>query len=436
MRAAAVPADALAAPRPRVELAWPPLLSALATAAVVVGVGVADGGFRPATWRLATAALCALAAAALALRPSIELGRRELVMLVALAGYGCWSAVSTVWSIEPGRSTLEAERTLLYVAAVTLVLVAVERTSVLSVVTGLLAGITCVAAIGIGEHYLTTRPLDPVEGRLLIEPLGYSNALGLYAGIGVVLALGVALAPLARPARAAALSSCAVLVPTLLLTSSRGGAAATAVGVVAMLYLGGRVRSRRLLVALALVGVALGIAAGTERHQSLSIVGENRPHYWHVALDEYAAHPLLGSGAGTFGDYFWRAHRPRSGFAREAHSLYLETLGELGPVGLALLAVALATPLVRLRSRGSPLVAAAAGGYVAFLAHAAVDWDWKIPALTIVALLCGGVVLVGTRAGPRAPTLTARAQNALLVLVVLTAALAVVRLLTGPGLGG
>jgi cytochrome c-type biogenesis protein CcmH/NrfG len=55
--------------------------------------------------------------------------------------------------------------------------------------------------------------------------------------------------------------------------------------------------------------------------------------------------------------------------------------------------LALASPLLGLRStQRSSLLAAAAGGYVAFLIHAAVDWDWELPAVTIAGLLCGGVL--------------------------------------------
>src|SRR5207302_524238 len=52
--------------------------------------------------------------------------------------------------------------------------------------------------------------------------------------------------------------------------------------------------------------------------------------------------------------------------------------------------------------RRRPLVAAAAGAYVAFLVHAAVDWDWQIPAVTLAALFCGGALLAVTRRDARA----------------------------------
>src|SRR6185312_907062 len=89
---------------------------------------------------------------------------------------------------------------------------------------------------------------------------------------------------------------------------------------------------------------------------------------------------------------------------RNVHDLYLETLAELGPFGLALLLVALAAPIVaffRVRKRG--LTAAALAAYVAFLVHVLVDWDWQMPAVTLAALFCGTAVLsAAKRARPEA----------------------------------
>ena len=39
----------------------------------------------------------------------------------------------------------------------------------------------------------------------------------------------------------------------------------------------------------------------------------------------------------------------------------------------------------------------AAGAYVAWLVHAAYDWDWELPGVTVPALLCAGAVLVAAR---------------------------------------
>jgi O-antigen ligase len=57
---------------------------------------------------------------------------------------------------------------------------------------------------------------------------------------------------------------------------------------------------------------------------------------WRVAWRRFKAAPVLGHGAGTFEDT-WARYRPNQQFVRDAHSLYLETLDELGVVGFLLL---------------------------------------------------------------------------------------------------
>jgi len=84
--------------------------------------------------------------------------------------------------------------------------------------------------------------------------------------------------------------------------------------------------------------------------------------------------------------------------ALNAHSLYLETLGEVGIAGSVLLGAALAPPLVAgARARRDPLALAALAAYAAWLVHAALDWDWELPAVTLAALACAGAVLVAAR---------------------------------------
>ena len=67
-------------------------------------------------------------------------------------------------------------------------------------------------------------------------------------------------------------------------------------------------------------------------------------------------------------------------------------------IGLALLVALLAIPLVAaVRARRHPLVAPAFGAYVAFLVHAAVDWDWQMPAVTLLALFTAAVLVAAAR---------------------------------------
>jgi Flp pilus assembly protein TadD len=60
----------------------------------------------------------------------------------------------------------------------------------------------------------------------------------------------------------------------------------------------------------------------------------------------------------------------------------------------------------------SPLERAAFAAYTAFLAHAAVDWDWQLPVVTGTALLLGALLVAGrarTRSNAVAAALIAAA---------------------------
>jgi O-Antigen ligase/Tetratricopeptide repeat len=125
-----------------------------------------------------------------------------------------------------------------------------------------------------------------------------------------------------------------------------------------------------------------------------TFTGGYRVELWTEAWDDFEDHPLLGAGPGTYEDY-WNQHRPIPHDVRDAHSLYLETLAELGPLGLALLLLALAVPLAAAAgARGHPLAPGAVAVFVAFLAHAGVDWDWELMGVTAPALACGVALIV------------------------------------------
>src|SRR5262249_50953681 len=152
----------------------------------------------------------------------------------------------------------------LYLAATAAVLFVVERSSLLQVVVGAVGGITCVSLVGLVEHF-TWNTRSPLEGTLLYQPLGYANAMGIYATIGILLSGGPALAVRGRR-RALALAPLAVLVPTLSLTSSRGAWVALPIGAVVTLYVGRFVRGRVLVLVLVL-GIVLGLVAGSNKGQ-------------------------------------------------------------------------------------------------------------------------------------------------------------------------
>ncbi len=161
----------------------------------------------------------------------------------------------------------------------------------------------------------------------------------------------------------------------------------------------------------------------------LSFSGTGRSEVWHTAWEDAKAHPWLGSGAGTYDEY-WFQHRRISMTVHDAHNLYLETLAELGPVGLLLLAGVLGVPLAAVvKARRSPLAGVAFGAYAAYGLHAAVDWDWEMPAVTVAALFCALALLEGARSVERPRRLNARPRFATLAATAGLAAFALLGLL-------
>ena len=138
--------------------------------------------------------------------------------------------------------------------------------------------------------------------------------------------------------------------------------------------------------------------AENQRDRLTRFGSQARLDHWEVALQGFEQHPVGGSGAGTFQNV-WEEHRQTRTHVREAHSLYLETLAELGVVGLALLLTVLGTILYgflrRARGPNRTLYAGLTAAFVAWALEAGIDWIWELPAVTAWLFFAGGAALAG-----------------------------------------
>jgi hypothetical protein len=143
-------------------------------------------------------------------------------------------------------------------------------------------------------------------------------------------------------------------------------------------------------------------ASGDIRGRLVDPANLGRVEQWQVALRGFREAKLDGLGADTYA-VLWTKRRPRAYAVTDAHSLYLETLAELGLVGLAALALALIAIALgvatKIRSAERSLYAALAACVLIWALHAGVDWDWEMPAVTAWLFAVGAVVLV-RRGGP------------------------------------
>jgi hypothetical protein len=170
-----------------------------------------------------------------------------------------------------------------------------------------------------------------------------------------------------------------------------------------------------------------------------SVSGQSRYKLWSSAVRENKTKPLTGTGSGSF-EFWWARDGDTDETVRDTHSLYLQTLGELGIVGFALIVAFLAAVfvggarrLLAAPARDRPLYAAALAGFAAFCITAVFDWMWQIPALPVAALLLGSILVMPSRpageeaerrAGLPAPLRFAAAAIAVVAIVAIAIPLA------------
>lgn len=146
---------------------------------------------------------------------------------------------------------------------------------------------------------------------------------------------------------------------------------------------------------------AEGVADNSARLTSVG--GNGRWQYWSAAVDAAETDWVRGIGPGTY-QFWWNEHRDYSGVIRDAHSLFVETLGELGIVGLALIAGFVGLVLVlgsarALRSSGDLRgeLAALTSAALVFALAAGADWLWELAVFPVAFLFVAAAILNAPR---------------------------------------
>jgi tetratricopeptide (TPR) repeat protein len=143
----------------------------------------------------------------------------------------------------------------------------------------------------------------------------------------------------------------------------------------------------------------------------LTALASVRAAYWNQALEIFQAHPAAGVGARGYETAQLR-YREGTLEAKNAHGYIVQTLADLGLVGLAITLALLAAWLaaagrstrpfdlhvrgLSLRGERHPYTAERIGMLamlclvVVFGVHSFVDWTWYVPGNACVALLCAG----------------------------------------------
>jgi hypothetical protein len=455
-----------------------------------------------------------LVAVGLGVWPLVRPPRAALLVAAFLASFTALTAISIAWAESAERAFTEANRAALYLGVFLLAVLAGTRGNVTAWSDGIAIGITAAGLLALASRlFLDVLPAGDVPDFLpasvtrLSYPVEYWNGLAILVGLAFPLLLRIATAPYRAVWRALAVAVFPALVAAIYLTSSRGGVAVAAVGLVAFVALTprrwcafavvgvagiasaatiavllardalvnqpfdspaavGEGHSAALLILLACTAAGLVYAAGirwvedvvavpslagrvativavaaaligiaaaepVDRFESfkappeqvrieeddfvrahlLSGNGSGRWQFWDAALDAFAEAPVLGQGAGSY-EAWWAQHGSIAMFIRDAHSLYLETLAELGVAGLALVGAALGLGLVtgfrrllQAREEERLVVAALLASFVAYLVAVGVDWNWELTVVSTVGILVLGFLTGPATAAARRPRL-------------------------------
>lgn len=344
----AVPAPssrALALRVPAVQRDWA-LAGALAIALGWVAIK-ANGGLRVGD-TTAVEVVVDLVAGAIAAAVLLTVGnaRADLPTTLAAASFGLFvvlSAISTIWSVAPDQSWIEANRLVTYLAVFAIGL-ALARLAPRRW-TAVLGGIT-LAAVGVCGwallHKVFPAWLEPGETYARLRaPFDYWNAVGLTAALGVPGLLWLGARREGRPvAQALAYPATGLLVVVLMLSYSRGALLALVIGCAfwfALVPL--RLRGAGVLAAGA-IGGGLVIAwdfsqvALTEDRVPLGLRNE-AGHQLGIAV----LFMLLALLAVGFAAAFWRERAPLAPHARRRAGIAVIAALSLVPLtGIAALA--------------------------------------------------------------------------------------------------
>jgi hypothetical protein len=136
----------------------------------------------------------------------------------------------------------------------------------------------------------------------------------------------------------------------------------------------------------------------------LTAIGSVRARYWDEALHIWRDHEAVGVGAGGYRTARLRIRQDTLN-VRHAHGYVVQTMADLGLVGLAislalfvawLAAAARTMGLVPAAARRAPYTAERVGMLtlaaivLVFGVHSFVDWTWIVPGNAVPALLCAG----------------------------------------------
>ena len=390
-------------------------VSAVLFALVITWILVQNVSWTPTDWhhpiwRLASDALGQPIAGSISADPD----------LTTLALLRLMTAASVLWlALQLGRDATRARMLIWSVVGISALYAA--------------AGLFALGFMPNGRLFAELGPIPGPSKQLVTSTFVNQNHYSTFAGIGLIACVAGILRlyqrELGRSGRlwrlkiatlieatasrvALPLAFAVVLMTSLLLTGSRGGIIATALGLFALFALNmhrgasGSRRNETLILLIAALAVAVAFVAfsdvfvGRLAEQGLSDAG--RPVVWMLTIRSILSAPLLGFGYGTFSTVFPMFRDDSTsvyGIWSMAHNTYLEVFQGLGLLFGAMLIACVAILVwecvrgARTRKRGAIFPTIAASVSVLVGVHALVDFSLQIQAVTLtyMAVLGAGV---------------------------------------------
>lgn len=342
-------------------------------------------------------------------------------------------------SLAPDRAWTALMRLLSYAAAFWLALHLLRRRGLADRFLWLLV----VAGVGYAVYGLIVH-LGDLREILWIDKYSYwesltsvfinRNSYAAYAGVGLVVTVGLLLEQLRRVVLPQHLgwrgrlvyfldhlgfaiwllaAAFLVLLAALLLTGSRGGMLAALAGLLAVVFtVGGGGRKRLALAVVVLLGLGgfVAVQSGSLLEQRLGVVGheedgftDSRLALYGLTLEGIALRPLAGSGLGSFPAIYMELRDADSGVEPlnqvRVHDSYLEIALEAGVPAALLLFGTLGTILVlQLRSLSRPGVERRFPGIAAAVTlllavHSLVDFPVQMPGIAVTFAAFAGLGL-------------------------------------------
>ena len=203
----------------------------------VGGVGAASGGYFATSFGWTALAFAWVGMVVLILGAP-RWGTFDRLWLAAAAALCVYTFVSAGWAGSTDAAVQGGERALVYLTGVAGALLILRRGDFSRWLGGLVLGVAGVCIYSLATRLYPTHfgGFNTSDYRLF-TPVGYWNALGIFAGIALLLGVGVAALGRVGWLRVGSAAALVVLAPTIYFTFSRGALIAVAVGVVAMFAL-------------------------------------------------------------------------------------------------------------------------------------------------------------------------------------------------------